>query len=298
MQPRLVDIVLATNRASPFLPQTLASVRAQTLQDWRLIVVDDGSADPLAVAALLADMPRTTIIRQSHRGLPASRNVGIGHGEAPFIALLDDDDIWHDEKLAAQVQALSAHPEALASFTAGRYIDTDGLEFGSGWPATTVSSDRFVTGEEPQPRIVSLMVRRSANALIGGFNESYSLAEDNEYILRLVLAGQLVADRRPLVSYRRHGNNMSSSGSLEGRRANLRLLHELREAYAANPTVRGQLSQRLDRFLDESAMECVRGTADAFRHRDHARLAAEMRWAFASPGRTLRATAKKFTSAR
>ena len=130
-----VDIVMATNRASRYLPETLASVRAQTYQDWQLIIVDDGTPDPAAVPRAVGGMPRTTIIRQANRGLPAARNVGIAHGGAPFVALIDDDDLWHPNKLAGQVASLAKAPDALAAFTAGRYIDSEGSGFGAGWPA-------------------------------------------------------------------------------------------------------------------------------------------------------------------
>jgi glycosyltransferase involved in cell wall biosynthesis len=293
-----VDIVVATNRGSRYLPEALASVRAQSYRDWRLIVVDDGSPDHQALRALIGDMPRTTIIRHAHRGLPASRNVGITHGDAPLIALLDDDDVWHEDKLLSQIRALEDRPDALASFTAGRYVDANGEEFGSGWPANTVPSDQFVSGEEPQPRIVSLMVRRGANEEIGGFNESYSLAEDNEYILRLALHGPMVAVPQSLVSYRRHSTNMSSSDSLEGRQANLRLLREAQARHATDQVVGQLLSERLDRFLDVSSAECARGIAQALRRGEGASLAAELRWATGtSPVRTMRAIASKLMTA-
>ena len=288
-----VDLVMATNRASPFLRRTLESVVAQTYPHWRLTVVDDGTPDPDVVRRAVADMPRSQVIRQENRGPAAARNAGIAHGNAPLVAILDDDDIWDPDKLAAQVDSLEASPEAVASFTAGCYIDAEGREFGSGWPARTVPSQLFVSGAEPQPRIVSLMVRRSAHDLLGGFDETYFMAEDNEYILRLALLGPMVAVPRRLVAYRRHTHNLSSSNSTEGRRATLRFLREQRAAHRADLAVAELLDERLEREKRLWADECTRSLVDAARRRDRHRLAEELQWASGFKVATLRALGAK-----
>jgi glycosyltransferase involved in cell wall biosynthesis len=298
VEPVLVDLVMATNRSSPYLATALESVLAQSYPHWQLTVVDDGTPDPRTLASAVGDMPRTRIIRRAGRGLPASRNAGIAQGRAPLIALLDDDDIWDPDKLAAQVESLENAPGALASFTAGRYIDAQGHEFGSGWPATTVPTALFISGAEPTPRIVTLMVRRRAHERIGGFNESYSVAEDNEYILRLALQGSMVAVPRPLVSYRRHSTNMSSVNSIEGRRANLRIVREQRAAHRHDLEVSGMLDERFRRLTRESADECVRSLVDAVRRRDRARLGEELRWASRFPVATVRALVTKVIGSR
>ncbi len=240
MKPVPVDLVMATNRASPYLRLALGAVAAQTYPHWNLTVVDDGTPDPKVVPEFTAGMANTRVLRRPRSGLPASRNAGMAVGRAPLIAFLDDDDVWEPDKLAAQVAALEAEPQAIACFTAGRYIDGEGREFGRGWAAHSVPSELFVSGQEPQPRIVSLMVRRTANEDVGGFNESYSVGEDNEYILRLALHGPMVAVPRPLISYRRHDHNMSSADSLSGRWAARRMLRELTRLHAG--TTHGQRS--------------------------------------------------------
>ena len=291
MHQPAVDIVLATNRVGRYLSQTLQSVREQSYGNWRLVVVDDGTPDPAAVPRAVEGMD-ALVVRQPNRGLPAARNRGIAEGTAPLIALLDDDDLWAPDKLAAQVAALEASPDAVASFTAGRYIDGDGNEFGEGWPAEPEPSRRFVSGEVPAPRIVTLMVRRTAHDAIGGFNETYSLAEDNEYILRMAIHGEMEAVPRPLVAYRRHDSNMSSADSLEGRIANRRLLDERLAAHGADPEIRSLLLAHKARFEGAGAQECVRAAAAAVRRRDARRLWGELGWAAGAPVQTARSLAR------
>jgi glycosyltransferase involved in cell wall biosynthesis len=274
-----VDVVMSTNRLSPYLDETLGSLMAQTWSSWKLTVVDDGSPDPAALAAVVGRVPRSRVVRQPHRGLPAARNTGIGSTQAPLVALLDDDDLWDPDKLEHQVRAMEANPAALAAFTAGRYVDGQGREFGDGWGAESVDSRRFVSGEVPWPRIVTLMVRRSAHELIGGFNETYSVAEDNDYILRLALQGAMVGVPVPLVSYRRHTENMSNFGSIEGRRANFRVLREQLQLHGRDPEVESLLRRNIATFRQAAAGEWALSVSDALRRRQLGRFAKELWWA-------------------
>ena len=285
---------MSTNRVSPFLDETLASLLAQTYKRWTLTVVADGCPNPASLTAAIERVPGCRVLQQPHRGLPAARNTGFRHTRAPLVALLDDDDIWDPSKLEDQVAALARHPDALAAFTAGRYIDGHGTVFGEGWPADSVDSRRFISGEVPPPRIVTLMVRRSAHELIGGFNETYSLAEDNEYILRLAIAGHLVGVAAPLVSYRRHDGNMSTFGSIEGRRANLRLLKEQLALHKTNPNIGPLLRRHIATFKQGAAQEWGLSIADAVRRRRGSRILNELWWAMSvAPRDTLKEFASK-----
>ncbi len=86
-------IIPAYNRAD-FLPETLASVQAQTFTDWECIVVDDGSTDHTATVMqkLCADDPRIRYIYQQNAERSAARNNGIAHARGQYICFLDSDD--------------------------------------------------------------------------------------------------------------------------------------------------------------------------------------------------------------
>jgi len=275
----LVDVVLCTNRQSPYLRQLLDSLLAQTFTDWRLVVVDDGVPDRGALAEAVGQVPNAVVIHQPPRGLPAARNTGIAAGTSPYIAFLDDDDLWEPEKLALQVSTLDATPPALGSFTAGRYVDSNGVDFG-GWSATQAASSSYLRGSEPLPRIVTLMITREAVRRIGLFNETYSVGEDLEFILRLVRAGELVAVPEELVHYRRHGANMSQEGDLVGRLAGRRLLIELgREAARDGDIVAARLLRdHLGKQREGWAQHSVRFLALAARQRNAPHAFAEARW--------------------
>ncbi len=207
----VVDVIVATNRLSPYLAATLDSVRAQTWTSWRLTVVDDGSPRPEDVAAAVAGVPGAQVVRQPPSGLAAARNTGIAATTGELLVFLDDDDLWAPGKLEAQVRALAADPRAVASHTGGHHIDGEGAELGHPWPARAGTAREMRRLDVDLPRITTLMVRRGALAAVGGFDTAYSTAEDIAFALDLVRQGPLAAVDEPLTSYRRHTTNMTNT---------------------------------------------------------------------------------------
>lgn len=299
MSEPTVDVVISTNRASPYLREAIDSVQRQSWTRWRLIVVDDGSADPGFLRDVVGDVPDAIVVRQPPSGLPAARNHGIRIGTGELIAFLDDDDVWHPDRLGAQVEAWQAAPQYVGVYSAGWYMDAEGAPFGVGWPARQARSRLFLSGEVPTPRIVSLLVRRDVCEAIGGFDETFSLAEDNEFILRLAEHGELLAVDRPLVGYRRHTFNMSGN-ALDGRLANERvlLLHRAAARARGDQETACLLDAHLRRLRRTCASDSVGLMAAAVRACDLRALGREVAWAARSaPLSTLAAFATRTTQA-
>jgi len=299
MSDPTVDVIIATNRASPFLSEALASVCAQTWTGWRIIIVDDGCSDPAFLRSAVHDIPEARIVRQPPSGLPAARNTGIRASSADLIAFLDDDDVWHPGRLAAQVSAWQAATDRVAVYCGGWYMGPDGTTFGRGWPAVQASSAQFLGGDVPPPRIVTLLVRRTVCESMGGFNETFTLAEDNEFILRLAQEGEMVAVDERLVGYRRHALNMSGA-ALEGRLANERaLLLQIESARGRGDETTARLLRNHLRWLRRTAAPAsVRHMAAAVRRADATAFARELAWATRSaPIHTLAALAAKSATA-
>jgi len=108
----LVSIITPVYNAARWLPETFATVRAQTFTDWEQILVDDGSTDnSLAlVEAAAKEDPRFRSLRTPHNeGPSAARNVALSAARGRFVAFLDADDLWHPEKLARAVEWMTTH---------------------------------------------------------------------------------------------------------------------------------------------------------------------------------------------
>lgn len=118
----LVSIVTPAFNAAAILPETIHSVRAQSFQDWELIIVDDGSMDstiPVAERAALQD-PRIRIIRLAeHGGTANARNKGLDAATGRYTAFLNAGDIWLPNKLERQL-AFMQEQDIAVSCTAWR----------------------------------------------------------------------------------------------------------------------------------------------------------------------------------
>lgn len=106
-----VSVIMATRNRARNLPAAIESVRAQTLERWELLIVDDGSTDDTAsVVARYADDERIRYVPQSARGAAAARNRGLEMARGSLVAYLDSDNLYFPDFLLAAVEAFAADP--------------------------------------------------------------------------------------------------------------------------------------------------------------------------------------------
>ncbi len=299
-EPR-VTVVVATNRGGPYLAAALDSVRAQTMPEWELVIVDDGAPPDVAAAldAAITGDPRMRVHHQANHGLSVARNVGAALGRGDLVSYLDDDDVWHPDRLRLQVAALDAAPGALLCYSSAWTMDADGRRLDVPWLPTGLPRRPYLRGDVDLPRIVTMTMRRDAVLAYGGFNPSFRYCEDDEFILRMMLHGELTSVPDELVGYRRHADNASGTNpvlrQLTGER--IRLL-QLWAAEASGDTARVRdLAVNLDRFrrrlADYSASEALAWARHGRLGRSAAELARGVRF---SPRGTARTVGTKVTS--
>ncbi len=123
------SIIVPVYNAQTHIARTLESVCAQTLTQWELIAVDDGSCDDSSrIVREFADRDsRICPIRQSNGGVAVARNRGFieSNPASPYVIFLDHDDTWPPEALATLVAALEADPTACGAHGWARYIDAE-----------------------------------------------------------------------------------------------------------------------------------------------------------------------------
>jgi len=128
----LVSVITAAYNAEAFIAQAIASVQAQSLADWEMLIADDASGDRTAaiVEAAAAQDPRIRLIRLAQNGgVARARNAALAAARGRFIAFLDSDDLWLPEKLEHQVSFMQAR-DAAVSYTSFRRIDETGRQVG------------------------------------------------------------------------------------------------------------------------------------------------------------------------
>lgn len=124
----LVSVITAAFNAERFISETIATVQAQSLKDWEMLIADDASSDGTAdiVQRFSEQDPRVRLIRQPRNsGVSAARNRALAEARGRFIAFLDSDDLWQSEKLERQVKFMTKHDAAI-SYTSYRRISEDG----------------------------------------------------------------------------------------------------------------------------------------------------------------------------
>jgi len=211
----LVSVIIPAYRAAESIAATLDSVLAQTWQDYEVIVVNDGSPDSEDLEkALEPYRARIIYVRQENQGPGGARNTGIRMARGAYVALLDSDDVWDPEHLAAQVAVLEADPSIDMVYADARIVGDvpeagrTVMEF---CPSVgEVTFERLVTRECTIHICVSVC-RREALLRAGLFDPAFRGTEDIDMWMRIArLGGRIAYQRRVLGCYRRQAGSLSS----------------------------------------------------------------------------------------
>lgn len=239
-----ITVVIPAYDAGRWIGRTVASVRAQTLTDFEVIVVDDGSPDDVVGAlGTHLDDPRIRVVRQENRGLAGARNRGVGEARAPLIAPLDADDLWHPEFLAETVAALETNPDAPFAFAYSFRMDADDNLLPFHEPGKPLRHDFY--GQIWLNTVGSgsaAVYRRDAMIAAGLYDEAMGArgehgAEDWKLVILMARHGDPVLVQRHLVGYRLLEDSMSMK---RPRRQLDAILAVLREVRAGMPDVPAQ----------------------------------------------------------
>jgi glycosyltransferase involved in cell wall biosynthesis len=217
-----VSVVMPTFNRVEYLRAALESVYAQRFEDWELIVVDDGSEDETRALLNGQRDPRVTVVFATHTGNPAVlRNRGIALARGEYVAFLDSDDRWRDDKLERQLALMTAAPGRRWSYTAVRRIDGAGRVFarsGAPWLPYSGAILEQVLSIAAQIATPSVMADLAFVRELGGFDERLKFSEDYDLWARMALASEVSVDAEPSADVRSHDEHFSldRSGKLGG----------------------------------------------------------------------------------
>lgn len=205
-----VSVVMAAKNYARFLPTAVESVVAQTLPDWELVIVDDGSTDDtaLVVRSCFADH-RIRYVPSDRLGQSRAKNLGVGLTRGEYVAFLDADDAWQPAKLERQLLALKENPDAGVCFTRRILIDEAGDPLPQQPRRDPMPSGRVLNELFLRNFVCfsSVMVRRQVFDHVGGFDPEWDLSIDYDLWLRAARHHGFVAVDDDLVRYRTgHGN--------------------------------------------------------------------------------------------
>lgn len=214
-----IDVIIPVYNGQDFIVAALKSVLTQTLQPTTIIIVNDGSTD--STASLLETFKQhctipIIIITQENAGLSNARNSGIRHVTAEYIAFLDADDVWKNNKLEKQIELFTtSNLENLGLvYSSYEIIDHQGNLIPSGYVLPFNKNLRgtifnaLLEGNKISGGSTAL-VKTEVLTTVGLFDETLRFGEDWDMWLRI--AQQYTIDCSPdiLVQIRRHGENMT-----------------------------------------------------------------------------------------
>ncbi|MDZ8086265.1 MAG: glycosyltransferase, partial [Nostoc sp. DedQUE12b] len=206
----LISIVIVNYNRESYLKEAIASVLAQTWQNFELLIWDNGSTDgSVAIARAYAQQDgRVRVVESDNQGVAAACKAAISQTSGTYVGILDNDDILAPTALAQTATVLNRHPETGFVYTDYLNIDPNGKVIGYG--------DRCDIPYSQSGLLVDFMtfhfrlMRRSVYDRVGGVNESFSCcAYDYDLCLRLSEVAQVRRVKEPLYFYRNHSQSMS-----------------------------------------------------------------------------------------
>ena len=205
-----IDIIVTTYKRYELLQETLKSVANQTYPHWKCWIAEDGkSKETYEVVKPFLQDKRFVYLPGTHAGFPAvARNRGLRQGMAPYIASLDDDDLWLPGKLEYQVAFLESHLNCVLLGCNSFYWEGKGE-----WNNSPLYLKKNMLGKIDYSKLLSqncivhssVMFRRTAVERAGLYSERLNppIGEDYELWLRIGALGEIWNLAEPLMIFRK-----------------------------------------------------------------------------------------------
>lgn len=204
----LVTIVTPTYNRAAYIPETIASIRAQTYSRVQHLVIDDGSSDDTAQVLSTIGGP-TQVLRQENAGEPTAVNAGFAAAEGDILGVVNDDDPVRPELVERMVAAFAADPDLLVVYPDWEMIDADGTVLTSVHPPDYSFVD-MVRWHYCLPG-PGTFFRRRVLECEGGRDPAFRLAGDFEFWLRVARHGRFRRLPEVLATWRRHAGGTTTA---------------------------------------------------------------------------------------
>ena len=206
-----VSVIIPTYGHRDWVVATLQSVLAQTYRDFEIVVINDGSPDDTGTLLKpYADDGRIRYFEKVNAGQSAARNFGLSLARGEFIAFLDDDDLWPEDKLAWQVAVLRHDSSIGVIAGTARFIDSGG-EYLHVTPFVAELDFVSIFRHCPITSPGQTLIRRSLIDKVGGLDESVAGVDDWDLWFKLAATTRFVMNDRIALLYRRHAGNASNN---------------------------------------------------------------------------------------
>ena len=243
----LLSVVVPTFNDGELLERCLRSIMAAAVPSIEVVVVDDGSDRPEALAGIAratALFPDARLVRIGNAGPSAARNRGLAESRGRWVAFVDADDEVAPGGLAARLALAGDDLAVAATYGSVIFVEPDGSRRMSGWMTgrRPLPVDRIGDRDGVPGFLWAYLVRSDVMRALGGMDESLRIMEDFDLLARLGGSGALVVGgaEPACIQHRRPGSLARGSARRQAAGALRFLAKARREGYFS----RGQLLRR------------------------------------------------------
>lgn len=220
MENTLVTVIIPTYNRPTYLKQALNSVIDQSYTNIEIIVIDDGSTIKYA-KTICSEFQNCQYYFKKNGGLSSARNYGVNKAKGKYIAFLDDDDFWREDKLEKQVKLLENYPKTDCVHSSAKLVNETGQEIGkiigasqnkihkrSGYVFWNALGVWVVKSPTP-------LIRKSVFKTDLMFDETIKVGEDIDFYQRMFYRHKVLYINEPLAFYREYDNKERLSVQLD-----------------------------------------------------------------------------------
>lgn len=245
----LVSVIIPAYKVSEFIAETLDSAFAQTLNDFEIIVVNDGSPDTAQLETALEPYKDKLIyIVQENKGAAVARNTAIRHSSGKYLAFLDGDDIWHPDHLETQIKLIEKDQIDMIYCDGELFGETikTGHRFSERSPSQAPVTTESLLSEKCNVLMCSTVAKKDAVVNVGMFDEEHERmpAEDFDLWFRLAHRGYKLGFHNGVTTKYRVRTNGLTGNSVQNATRTINVLSIIKEKY--------QLSENESAFLNDS----------------------------------------------
>lgn len=209
-KPR-VSVYISSRNYSAFLDEAIASVFRQTMTDWELLLINNGSTDDTQkIFNKYKKDKRVRLFQADNLNLPAIANLAIKNSKGKYLIRLDADDIFDEHILFVLRHNLDIHPRIDLVFPDYYLIDEQGalLRLETRNQVSRNNSKKLL---ETSVNGACTMFRKSVLAKAGGYREDLGAQDGFDILTKLIKKDNCLHIKLPLFYYRRHGENMTNN---------------------------------------------------------------------------------------
>jgi glycosyltransferase involved in cell wall biosynthesis len=204
-----ISVYVPSHNYGRFLADAIESVLRQSVDDWELIVVDDGSTDETPdVVNLYRGHPKISVHRTEGIGLPAVCNYALARAKGKYVIRLDGDDVFDENILLVLGNMLDRDPQLALAFPDYFLVDHFGEVFAQERRERLYSTNHML---DLPPNGACTLVRADVLKEVGGYREDLGAQDGFDLWTKVTNKYKSANINLPLFYYRRHGTNLTTN---------------------------------------------------------------------------------------